>query len=104
MLPPIINLTLSAPLYLYERSIRVNIAQGNCYEIIGGNHGVDFDGYDRYDQHVMRIPNIGSGYSKSNFTDKKYQDNYEFIIINALSDSKGNWIHGTIKETDPKII
>ena len=83
---------------------RVNITQGNCYEIIGGNHGGDFDGYDRYDQHVMRIPNIGSGDSKSNLTDNKYQDNYEFIINNALSDSKGNWIHGTIKETDPTII
>ena len=63
----------------------------------GGNLSVDFNGFEKYSLHVLRLPNTETGESEINMISEKYQDNDKFILNNALSDVKRNQTPGTIK-------
>ena len=82
----------------------MKVESGDCYDVVGGNPAVDFDGFDSYALHILRLPNIGTGDSELKMIDEKYQGNDEFILTNALIDAKCYQIPDVIEETDPPIL
>ena len=67
---------------------RFKVESGDLYEVVGGKPTVNLNGFDKYAVHFLRLRNPERGKPELNKIWNKFQDNKDYIIHNALSDSR----------------
>ena len=65
---------------------------------------MELNGFDNYTVYVIIPQNTKNGEPELNKSGKKFQENSDFMIPNALSDVIWNQILDMIEETEPQII